>query len=91
MESALLSKALKKYFNNQQYYADCYDVKVEGIQPITFKQIDQQCRVVKTLTVNCNIAIEEEFNDYTYEIDRVAAIYLESVQNFIDIYGELLK
>jgi hypothetical protein len=91
MNSELLRKALNNYFDNLVYCADCYNVKVEGVQPITFKAIDSQCRVIKTLTVNCHIAIEEEFNDYTYEIDRWAVISLGNLENFLNTFGELLK
>jgi hypothetical protein len=92
IRSELLRKALNNYFGNLVYYADCYNIKNEGVQPITFKAIDSQCRVVKTLTVDCHIVIEEEFNDYTYEIDRWAVISLGgNLEDFIKIYGELLR
>jgi hypothetical protein len=91
INSELLRKALNNYFDNLVYYADCYNIKNEGVQPITFKAIDSQCRVIKTLTIECLIAIKEELNDYTYEIDRWAVISLGNLEDFIKIYGELLR
>lgn len=91
IDSELLNKALNNFFGNLIYYADTYNVKVVGVQPITFKAIDSQCRVIKTLTIDCYVVIEEELNDYTYEIDRWAVISLGNLQDFLKIYGELLK
>lgn len=65
--------------------------KTQSSLIITFKAIDSQCRVIKTLTIDCYVVIEEELNDYTYEIDRWAVISLGNLQDFLKIYGELLK
>jgi hypothetical protein len=91
IDSELLNKALNNYFGNLTYYADTYEVKVTGEQPITFKAIDSKCKVIKTLTIDCYVVIEEEFNDYTYEIDRWAVISLGNLEDFLKIYGELVK
>lgn len=91
IDSELLNRALNKYFGTLTYCADTYNIKITGEQPVTFEAINSNAIVIKSITVDCcYVVIEEEFNDYTYEIDRVAAIYLESIQNFLDTYGELL-
>lgn len=89
INSELLKKALDNYFGNLTYFADIYNVKAVGVQPITFKALDSQCGVIKALTIDCYVALEEELNSYTYEIDRWASIFLGNLQDFLKIYGEL--
>jgi hypothetical protein len=91
VESDLLIKALKKYFNGQPYFADCCSIEKEGIQPITFKQYDYKGRVVKSLTVHCNVLIEEVLDEYMDEYDKWAILSIGNLEDFLKIYGELVK
>lgn len=90
IDSELLKKALNKFFNNQQYDADCLNVKAEGVQPITFKRRNSECKIFQAITIDCLIKIDKEFNEYTYEIGRWAVISLGNLEDFLKKYGELL-
>ena len=52
---------------------------------------ERTSQLVKTITIECNVFIDERFNEYTYDVDRWAVISLGNLENFLKIYGELLK
>lgn len=76
LEGEILLLTLKHYFYNVHkcvhYNADVYNVTSEGVQNITFYGLDSNMKRIARITLPCKVVISEEWNDYTYEIERWA-------------------